>query len=235
MNDAQRLQQLIDSYHSCILISTPEEQLARQTTVEVALELELPVLVWSVTEGVREGFLANTPAIPETAHPAAGLLYLANRDGRFIGAAIDLIDHLKDARTLRVLRDLIYRFEGNGSTLIMIDHDDQLPSSLEPPHRPLPNLPTQPPRTRRHHPLSPALLPSGQTGLHKPYPQRPRHTITRNLSGLTRTQAREVIIDTVAEDRKFERGDINRVIAKKRQMLQTDGLLEYIETPRRTQ
>ena len=230
MNDAQRLQQLIDSYHSCILISTAEEQLARQTTVEVALELELPVLVWSVTEGVREGFLANTAAVPDTAHPAAGLLYLANREGRFICVAIDLIDHLKDARTLRVLRDLIYRFEGNGSTLIMIDHDDQLPSSLEP-HiaRFQISLPNR-------HELE-GIIRSALRFCHQDKPvsinltRKDLDTITRNLSGLTRTQAREVIIDTVAEDRRFERGDINRVIAKKRQMLQTDGLLEYIETP----
>jgi len=56
-------------------------------------------------------------------------------------------------------------------------------------------------------------------------------TIIRNLRGLTRRQAEQIIIDSVAEDRRFDQDDINGVLARKRQMLQSDGLLEYIKTP----
>jgi len=56
-------------------------------------------------------------------------------------------------------------------------------------------------------------------------------TIIRNLSGLTRRQAEQIIIDTVADDHRFDADDINSILARKRQCLQHDGILEYVETP----
>jgi SpoVK/Ycf46/Vps4 family AAA+-type ATPase len=56
-------------------------------------------------------------------------------------------------------------------------------------------------------------------------------TIVRNLRGLTRHQAEQIILDTVVEDRRFDDNDINTVFASKRRMIQRGGLLEYIETP----
>ncbi len=40
------------------------------------------------------------------------------------------MEHLSDAKTLRVLRDLLYAFERHGSTLIMIDHSDEFSELL---------------------------------------------------------------------------------------------------------
>ena len=53
----------------------------------------------------------------------------------------------------------------------------------------------------------------------------------RNLRGLTRTQARQVIADCVADDRRFDADDLNAIMAHKRQRLCRDGVLEYIESP----
>jgi SpoVK/Ycf46/Vps4 family AAA+-type ATPase len=55
--------------------------------------------------------------------------------------------------------------------------------------------------------------------------------IIRNLRGLTRRQAERIIIETVADDRRFDDDDVNLVISSKRRMLQRGGLLEYIQTP----
>ena len=56
-------------------------------------------------------------------------------------------------------------------------------------------------------------------------------TIIRNLRGLTRRQAEQIIMDTVADDQRFEQEDINEVLARKRQILHAGGLLEYVESP----
>ena len=52
----------------------------------------------------------------------------------------------------------------------------------------------------------------------------------RNLRGLTRRQARQVILDAVCDDRRFDADDINRMLAAKRRAI-GDGLLEYVEAP----
>ena len=56
-------------------------------------------------------------------------------------------------------------------------------------------------------------------------------TIIRNLRGLTRSQTEQIIIECVAEDRRFDADDINTVLAGKRRALHAGGLLEYVQTP----
>ena len=56
-------------------------------------------------------------------------------------------------------------------------------------------------------------------------------TVIRNLRGLTRRQARRVITDVVAEDRTFDIYDLNSILAMKRQLLQGNGLLDYVKAP----
>jgi SpoVK/Ycf46/Vps4 family AAA+-type ATPase len=61
--------------------------------------------------------------------------------------------------------------------------------------------------------------------------RRDLRTVIRNLSGLSRRQARQVILDTVLEDRRFDANDMNSILARKRRAIGGDGLLEYIEAP----
>jgi SpoVK/Ycf46/Vps4 family AAA+-type ATPase len=56
-------------------------------------------------------------------------------------------------------------------------------------------------------------------------------TIVRNLAGLTRRQARQIILDVICPDQRLDANDINTILAQKRKYLQSEGLLEYIESP----
>src|SRR5207237_810072 len=56
-------------------------------------------------------------------------------------------------------------------------------------------------------------------------------TVVRNLQGLSRRQARQVILDTVCCDRVFDASDMNTILAEKRRALAGDGLLDYVEAP----
>jgi hypothetical protein len=55
--------------------------------------------------------------------------------------------------------------------------------------------------------------------------------IVRNLRGLSRRQAKQLIRDVVADDKRFDDNDVNLVMAGKRSMIQDDGLLQFIQTP----
>ena len=76
MDDTERLIQLINGGYSCISIVTHEEKEALTITREAAMGLRLPMLIWSVGLGAREGLLAESDAVVDTGMPAAALCYL---------------------------------------------------------------------------------------------------------------------------------------------------------------
>lgn len=230
MDDVQRLKQMLGGHYPCILISTAEEALARQTVAQAALDLGLETLLWSVTEGLRNGLWSKDKGMADTQHPAAGLTYFNQVDGPFLAVTLDLIGHLEDARIQRVLRDLLIHFDRTGRTLILIDHQDELPAGIRSYITPFDlSLPNETEleqiiklTLRRFHETKPLQIELTRNGL---------STIIRNLRGLSRRQAEQIIINTVSEDHRLEDDDINGILARKRQMLQSDGLLEYIQTP----
>ncbi|MCH8053674.1 MAG: AAA family ATPase [Planctomycetes bacterium] len=56
-------------------------------------------------------------------------------------------------------------------------------------------------------------------------------TIIRNLRGLNRRQVDQIIVDVVADDRRFDEADINDILAFKRRAVQSGSLLEYVQCP----
>jgi AAA+ superfamily predicted ATPase len=230
MDDIERFEQLIDCGYCCISTVTYEERYALGIIRQAALDLKRDMWIWSVAGGVRGGLLADSPYVADTETPATGLCHLADSKEGSICVTLDLADHLKAGQVLRVLRDLVDSFEKNGSTLVMIDCEDKLPEVVKSHARPFEiSFPDQQElkdivrRTlRRFHRKKPIEIGITQKGL---------DIIVRNLRGLSRRQAERIIIDTVADDRRFDENDINLVIASKRQMIQRGGLLEYIKTP----
>ncbi len=230
MDDIERLKQLITNGYCCISIVTYEEQYALEIVKQAALGMNHDLWIWSVAGGVRDGLLSDSLSIANTESPSAGLCNLAGAKGGSICVTLDLAEHLKGGLTLRTFRDIIDRFEKNGSTLIMIDSEDKLPRVAKLYAQPFEiSYPDKDElqeiivRTlRRLHSKKPIEIGITQRGL---------DTIIRNLRGLTRRQAERVIIDSVSDDRRFDDNDINTIISNKRRMIQRGGLLEYIQTP----
>jgi len=230
MNDQSRFEQLIAARHPCIAIITYEEAYALNLVRRTAERLQRKLWVWSVIDGVHDGFRADGLPVADTEHPAAALYHFSLRENRSICVMLDLVDHLKDSRTLRVLREVIGRFSENGGHLILIDHHDELPPPIGshstrfeisfPDEKELETIVRDTLRTcNRETPIDVNIT------------RKAWELIIRNLRGLTRRQAEQVIIEAVAEDHRFHAGDINTVLAGKRQMIHQGGLLDYVETP----
>jgi SpoVK/Ycf46/Vps4 family AAA+-type ATPase len=230
MDDIERFEQLITGGYCCISVVTYEEQYALEMVRQVALSLNRDVWIWSVAGGVRDGLLGESLFIADTESPAAGLRNFTNAKDGSICVTLDLAEYLKGGVALRILRDIIELFKKNGSTLVMIDSNDNLPVVMGSYARPFEiSFPDKDElqeiirkTLQRFHRKKPIEVGISQRGL---------DTIVRNLSGLTRRQAERIIVDTVAEDMRFDDNDINVVIASKRRMVQHGGLLEYIQTP----
>jgi len=230
MNDFERFAQLIESGSYCISVVTHEERYALEIVRKTAAKLKRDMWVWSVADGVRDGMIDGGPCIDGTDIPAAGLINMSQAKPGSLCVTLDLADHLKSGKALRILRDLVDNFHKTGITFVLIDGTDNLPDVIKGYARPFElSYPDEEElqqiiratlqRLRRKKPIEIGIT---QKGL---------DTIVRNLRGLTRRQAVRIITDAVAFDQRFSDDDINIVIANKRRMIQQGGLLEYIQTP----
>ena len=231
MNDQQRLEQLMRARYACVAILSTEEEYVLGLVRDTASQMRGDLWLWSIVRGVHDGLIADSKPVPDTEHPAAALYHFAYRlQAPAICATLDLAGHLQDARTLRMLHDLIDRFREGGNHLVMIDHEDRLPPALLaeatrfeislPDEKELDTIVRD---TLRHL--------NRESKIEVDITRQGLQTIIRNLRGLTRRQAEQIIIDCVAEDRRFDASDINTVLASKRRALRQEGLLEYVEAP----
>ncbi|MFC1738118.1 AAA family ATPase [Planctomycetota bacterium] len=233
MTDVEQFEQLINSGCPSVSIITLEEQYALNVIRRVAQKLERDVWIWSASEGVRDGLamLDDGLSIAETDKPDAGLSNLAGAKEGAVCVTLDLADYFKSGgKTQRLVRDMIESFQETGKTLVMIDSNDKLPDVIKsyakpfeisyPDENELEDIIRK--TLKRIHRKTPIEIGITRSGL---------NVIVRNLRGLTRRQAEQVIIDATAYDQRFDDNDINVVIAGKRRMIQRGGLLDYIETP----
>ena len=231
MTNQQRIEQLISSRHACVSIVSHEEEYALSLIRETAFKIGRDMRLWSIVGGVRDGLVSDLPPVPETEHAAAALYHIMHQvtdDALFV--TLDLASHLEDQRTQRLLRDLIRMFRDRGATLIMIDHSASVPDVIRAQATPFDvTLPDEKELD--------ALVRTTLKKMHQEkkvevaISKRTFRAIVRSLRGLTRSQAEQIIIDCVAEDRRFDAEDLNTVLALKRQALERGGLLEFIETP----
>ncbi|MCC6421954.1 MAG: AAA family ATPase [Phycisphaerales bacterium] len=229
-DNKQRLEKLILAQHRVISISTLEEEEALQVVRDTALERGLEMWLWSMSKGIRDGLLVDGPCVPDTDHPAAAMFHWMSQEKGGMCVMLDVAGHLKDERTLRLMRDLIAKFEKEGSYLILIDSQGELPPAVQsrstvfelslPDEKRLEIIIRDALRARNE--ISRVQVELSRKGL---------QTIIKNLRGLSARQARQVVLDSVSEDNRFDISDINKILAGKRKMLQGMALLEFIQSP----
>jgi SpoVK/Ycf46/Vps4 family AAA+-type ATPase len=229
--DLRQLERLLATHHACISIITQEESHALDLLTFAVASTGDPMWIWSAVHGIYAGVFEGTTPLKDTEHPAAALYHFANKiEGRAVCVMLDLSDHLEDAKTRRALRDVLHKFRETDSCLVLVDHHDQLPAVIKADVTQMELA--LPDEEELHKIIRAALRRVRQKGeINITLSRRDLQTIIRNLRGLTRRQAEQIIIDAVAEDRKFHADDINTIMAKKRQRLQQGGILEYVEAP----
>ena len=230
MNNEQRLEQLLLCRHACISVVTFEEDYALQLVREVAMKLGRSLHVWTVSGGVQDGLVAGVPGIPKTEDPVAALARFGSLTDESLCVTLDLAVHLKKDRPLRTWRNLVNQFRNNGSQLIMIDCSAQVPDVVS----------AYSTRFEIEYPAEKEIEALVRETLRQAHRERPIEidikrrnwkTVIRNLRGLSRRQIESIIIDCVADDHRFDKDDINHVLAGKRRTLGGEGLLEFVETP----
>jgi AAA+ superfamily predicted ATPase len=231
MNDTIRLAKLIQGGSPCISIHTFEESYALETLHQAADALKRDLCLWSFGRGVRTGALDFRKQQPDTEKPGAALTFMASQNTNPLCVTLDMGPHLQNnPLVLRIMRDSIDRLMINNGTLVMIDSLEILPEVIRSYTAPFElSLPDE-------KELDQIVRSTLQTiNCKRPIEigitKKGFESVLKNLRGLTRRQAQQLIRETVTLDRRFTDGEVNRILAGKRRMLQTDGLLTYIQTP----
>ncbi len=237
-----RLCELVRAHHPCVFIPTFEEDYALQLVRDAAIRLKRGAWSWSIIRGVSDALLSGAPVESATENPVIGLARLAqiaemkdnaagmSGSGGPLLAMLDLTPHLADDRTLRLLRETIPRLQRHGATLVLIDHRSDLPPAVV---ADATRLDLAFPTRDELHDIVKATLQWAHRGspVRVNLSKRDLETFLRNLAGLTRRQARQVVLDAIADDRTFDAKDLHNILALKRQAVTAGGLLEYVKSP----
>ncbi|HSZ58034.1 MAG TPA: AAA family ATPase [Tepidisphaeraceae bacterium] len=231
MTDSEQLQRLFISRSPLVAVQTFEEDYVLGLVRELALELRSELWIWSATDGLHEGLLSGATPIPDTEKPGAALYTLAHdRRAQGIYVFLDLAGHLRDERTLRCLREAVEKLGKNGSQIILIDQSDSLPPVVAATAAKF--IPSLPDAKEIQDILKTTLRQfNEQRRIEVHLSHEDLQTVIRNLQGLTRRQARQIILDIVCVDCRFDASDINRLLAEKRKAIASDGVLDYVEVP----
>lgn len=234
VDNLANLSRTVRAGHPCIVLSTNDEPVARELVGAVLVQGERPVYDWSVSKGLGDARYLGAQRIAETEHPAAALYHLAQTIQHPCAAVFyDLLDHIEDARTLRVLRECIEACRQRGSTLLLVDHNEKLPPIIDavavrlelalPDDEEIERLLRR--TVRRAHEEKPLVVDLRRNAV---------QTIVSNLRGLTRSQIERVIVECVVEDRRLDEADIARMLSLKRQLIAASfggDAIEFLETP----
>jgi ATP-dependent 26S proteasome regulatory subunit len=229
--DLHKLEQLISARHPLISILTFEEEYALRVVSEVAMPRG-NLWVWSCATGVVDGLIKSSAALPDTENAAAALFRIwsdPNMKGTFV--FLDLAGHLKDEKTLRLLRELCNKVSADPqSSVILIDASENLPAVIAgiaaklelsyPGEEELLEIVRATCRER----MRSEKITIDLTHAHL-------DTLVKNLRGLTRQQARHAILDCLSADRTLNIADTQTILKYKRQVLSQTGLLQFVEAP----
>lgn len=227
-SDIDRFEALLRARHACISIVTLEEAYALDVVRQAAIGMDLKVNVWTAVRGLHGGVVEGSGEVAGTENAAAALFAAsAEREAQLL-VMLDLAPHLGDARVLRALREAVDRFDRARSHVVLIDHSDSVPAVVRSCATPFEiALPDEAEMSdlvkRTFKTLNREIRLKGELR------DRTFRQIVRNLAGLTRSQARRVIMDALLDDYKLDASDIATVLASKRQLLKGEGLLEYVE------
>lgn len=215
---------LIRSFHPLLVVETVEESRLDGFLGGVAREVQTPYFTWTAAKGLwREPAEHEIPGLRE---PDKLLEHLAERQIKGIFHLKDFAPLLAAPVQIRAFRELTQKFRSVGSTLVLSGPRVNLPVEVQ--HKSVQIAWELPTRSELRAALISALedLPTA-TPVKVTLRKDELSQLVQSLVGLTTDQARQVIARCALEDGELSLSDISQVQARKAQLLQDGGLLEY--------
>ena len=218
------LKALVLSYHSLLVIETIEEERVSSVLRTVAAELRMPLFDWSLTRGLTR--VPGSAPFYDTEEPAKMIRHMESITVQGIFHLKDFNKYLENSALHRATRELVERFQGSRSTIVMTGDPIELPRDLDqlsvrvafrfPGEPELRELLASVVRSLRKHGSVDVNL--GKDDI---------NALLRALRGLTLSQARQAIAYAIVGDGKLNAEDINRIVKRKGELIEQGGLLEF--------
>jgi len=231
MSDLERLEKLLRAKVGAVRIATTDEAHALVLVRQAAMGTGLSIQVWSAVGGLRDGLLERGPMYAGTEKLAGACTRLRGATEPTVGVLLDAAAHMDDATLLRTVRELIDTMTKAGGTLVLIEHDTgRIPTSIAALATPFEvSLPNE----EELRKIAAAVIRDAQMTkkLAVTLGREDAAALVRHLRGLDRRQAEHVVRTVVADEQELNAEDLASLLALKRQVLHSDGLLEYVEVP----
>ena len=221
------LRLLVNSHYPLIAAETSEEDRLEEMLAAIAGEINVPLLIWSVTTGLCRR--ATPGAIYGTEDPEKALGNIAAMHGDGIYLLKDFTRYLQQDKVLRRLRELAEQFRNARRSIVLSAPAVEIPPEIEAEivhfHLALPDVAT--------------LLPVVQAILADAAKEAPLkidldaagvRQLACNLSGLTLEEARRTLRKCLLDHRRVDVVTLAAVLEAKRASLPQDGLLEFVKT-----
>ena len=225
---SEQLKLLIRAGNPIVSLETPDEPRAIRMVHTVAKELALPLMEWSVTEGLVQGPPLGVKTLVEPGKVLKALRYLKESDYPAVYLFKDLGAHAKDPQVVRHVRDLYFSSDTRLWTLILVDA-----VALPPEVRRLtvPFSVGWPDEDELREVVFNTLEKAEDQRLAEVnirLTDRQMEQLVQTLRGLTAEEAARVISAALHDDNVLDASDLPRVMDAKRNRLSTTGCLESI-------
>ena len=219
-----QLSLLINSRSPIITVETSEEQRLLGVLERVAVQLDVPLYVWSVTAGLGR---VGGAALYNSDQPEQALTNIGTVQGNGIFLLKDFARYCENDRISRRLRDLADGCRTARRAIVILAASMALPAELAADAAPfqlgLPSAEELLGAVRRTMAeLASQGVPNGLdiSGIAQ---------LAKNLSGLSEDEAMRVLRQCALSRGRADAGLLNEVLEGKRQALHTTGLLETVK------
>ncbi|MET0065326.1 MAG: AAA family ATPase [Candidatus Thiodiazotropha sp.] len=243
MNDKHDLDLVISGHFPIIVIQTHEEIRALQLLRNIALQKHRPLLMWSITDGLREekstvadngvnweevtyegqpGIRKHQPSNPEEI-----LAKLAEKNRHAIVAMLDFHPFLNDPKIIRRLKEMALQHPQNGITIVLISHALELPEELK---RLSAGFELSLPDTNQikqliQDEIKVWSLRNGNRNIRGS--KTAYQKLARVLTGLTISDIRRLVRNAIYDDGAITQTDIPKAMELKYQLIGQGGLLSF--------
>jgi len=224
LDTAQELELLIRSKYPIIYLETWEEERAENLLKIIANNLGKYLFIWTSTMGLFRSDIQEP--IYNTIQPLYALAHIYSSDLTAFYLLKDFHKHLDDPVAVRKLKDISEIFEKNDGCIIISTPEVRIPIELK--------------RTAVHLEL---MLPSREE-LRKEIIEAIKelrntaniyigltvdelNQMAERLKGLTLSEAKRTIYQSILQDNKLTREDLSQVIEAKKEIIEKGSILEF--------
>jgi SpoVK/Ycf46/Vps4 family AAA+-type ATPase len=224
--DLHDLELLLRSDTPIVLIESVEEPRVLTLFANLALRLAEPAYRWSISEGLRRLELDTDPE-QRLSEPTQLLRYLRSGGGRGLYLLLDFHPFLGDPLNLRLIKEIAQGYGELPRTLVLVSHALEVPPGLR--HL-CARFELRLPDRNRILALIREEAQAWQHGGTKRSLRAAREAVdqlSRNLLGVTESDARRLIRNAIRKDGAITQEDVEEVKRAKYELLSPGGVVSY--------